>query len=92
MEKFTKGKIVATKPKGSSGFWYLDKEIAPFHGGSIAVLYGDNAENDAKLFAVANEMYEKLKLISDLSILSEDKGLSDVVDELLERARGEHHV
>jgi regulation of enolase protein 1 (concanavalin A-like superfamily) len=44
---------------------------------------------NAHLIAAAPEMYSALRLISDLSILSEDKGLSDLVDDLLSKARGE---
>ena len=44
---------------------------------------------NAHLIAAAPEMYAALKLISDLSILDADKGLSSLVDELLVKARGE---
>ncbi|AHK11843.1 hypothetical protein S349_53 [Shewanella sp. phage 3/49] len=45
--------------------------------------------SNAHLIAAAPEMYSALRLISDLSILSEDNGLSDLVDDLLAKARGE---
>jgi hypothetical protein len=89
MEKFTKGKMKATKPLSSNGFWYVDLINNNLPSGSMATLYHSNAENDANLFSVAGEMYSALKLISDLSILSEDKGLSGLVDDLLAKARGE---
>jgi len=34
-------------------------------------------------------MYAMLKLISDLSLITDDKGLSDEIDNLLAKARGE---
>jgi len=44
---------------------------------------------NAHLIASAPEMYAMLKLISDLSLITDDKGLSDEIDNLLAKARGE---
>jgi hypothetical protein len=87
MEKFTKGKMKAHKPASSNGFWYLDLKSKNNNHGGVATLYSENAENDAKLFSVAGEMYEELRLLLKSGNLSESK--SNKIGRILAKARGE---
>ena len=93
MEKFTKGKMKATKPLSSNGYWYVDLVSNKYPSGSMAVFYHANAEYDAKLFALSNEMYAMLDTIETvLSGNSEYNATEINVDylrKLLAKARGE---
>lgn len=59
--KFTKGVFRVSIPDGSNGYWDVISSGEDHFSRSIATLYGDNAENDALLFAFAPDMYEEIE-------------------------------
>jgi hypothetical protein len=92
MEKFTKGDWVAFYPHEvlSEGLMSIESDVGKLI--CKAEVYKSNiseATANAHLIAAAPEMYQLLKLISDLSLITDDKGLSDEIDDLLSKARGE---
>lgn len=92
MEKFTKGGWIAFYPHEvlNEGLMSIGSDVGKLI--CKAELYKSTITEvtaNANLIAAAPEMYAMLKLISDLSLITDDKGLSDEIDNLLAKARGE---
>lgn len=83
--RFTKEKLIATKPKQSNGYCYVDIDDNGSAIGRVAATYSNNAEHDAYLFSVSNEMYALLGEIHyQLGAVYGER-----IEKLLAKARGE---
>ncbi len=60
----TQGPWEASKPKGSNGFWNVDKAGRSFGTGAVATCYSRDAEDNARLIVAAPDMLEALEIVA----------------------------
>lgn len=84
--KWTPGPWQSTSDGGGSPFWIDPIGIKP--RGSIATVWSFNAKDNARLIAVAPELYEKLAWLLKRNLIS-DYTAAFEVEALLAKARGE---